>query len=210
MKSLGPILLLLGAVLTPASGADTATTAFSVTLDGRKYDVKEGEAFTLPAGIVPGKSKLVITLSPLQHYTMGHWRFAYPSGLSVDDDRDTDSRTVTLAIAQGPQLVITDQGSDRVPKDLIVTLRTLLIERIPAKSKLLKKEVISDYSAAGRTGLQTGFTYKEEDGDEWRQRIRVLRIKGRTVSVISVAMTRDVEKAEKLEACVLDSIESAP
>jgi hypothetical protein len=210
MKQLWMILLLFAGSVASVSSVDPPPAAFAVIIDGKKYQAKEGEAFTLPAQAVPGKSQVVITLNPVQQYSMGSLRFSYPRGVAVDDDRDSKERTVTLSIAQGPQLVLTDQGPEALPKSLLQNLRTELMGRLPSKARVLKRGPVADYSGKGQTGFSTEFTYRDEDGDEWRQRVWVLQLKGRVVSVISIAMTRDAAKADQLETTVLQSLETAP
>ena len=86
MKSLLATILASCVALSGALAADANPAILSVTIDGKKYELKEGEALTLPTNAVPGKSQLTVALSPLQRYQMGAWRFVHPHGLSMDDD----------------------------------------------------------------------------------------------------------------------------
>ncbi len=185
---------------------------FEIEIDGVKQTVTEGTPLTIELPAATKTPKLTVRRSAEQSYEFSSIRFSFDSALSLSDDHDTETRTVTLLNAEGYSIVISDLGPpDSTPLDLLVkTMTTELLKSFSTDPITeVKTAPASPHQAAKVGGMKSRIEYTDSDGDKNVSDVYVLRDTARDFSVTVSYLSTNADAAQKSAAVVLRTIASS-
>ncbi len=211
LLAISALCLMVLAVRTREAGPeDLPVQSFELICDGESVTVREGETVTVKCSADPTRThSLQVRRKTEQDYATDALAFRYHSSFSLRDDHDTENRTLTLIIAEGVSIVITDfgDGTEAEIDGLLATFAGRLKQNWTANHGKLISETQAAKVKFGRSkGKLAVFHYQDPDGDQHFARVHVLAAGGRVFSCTVQCTPEQDEAATRLAEPTLRSI----
>lgn len=183
--------------------------SFELEINGVKQSVAEGETVTVQLPEATKSAKVAVRRAAQQRYEFNSIHFLYDTSLSIDDDQDDETRTVTLIDARGFSIVISDLGEpDSTSVEHLTKVMADDLLRIFAKDPItaVKSTAPTAHAAAKISGMLATIEYTDSDGDRNFSQVYVFRNKGRDFSVILNHTDENAAAAKRSLETVLSSV----
>ena len=190
--------------------AETAPRlSLDIELNGVKRTISEGDTVTIELPVPSKATTLNVRRSPEQSYEFNSIRFFYDQQLSIDDDREEDTRTVTLLDARGFSLVISDLGPpDETTIEHLTRVMTNELLKTFSKDPITESRTTEPtlHHAGKVSGMKGSIEYIDSDGDRNFSEVYVFRNSARDFSVTASFTSSSSVAARKAIDLVLRTI----
>lgn len=209
LRRVGALLVWLCVASQAALAEPTKHLSFEIEVNGVKRTVAEGELAELVLPEATKSAKVTIRRAAQQRYEFNSIHFLYDTALSIDDDKDDDTRTVTLIDARGFSIVISDLGPpDSTSVEQLTKRMTDDLLGIFSKDPItdVKRVEPAPFTATKMSGMSAAIEYTDSDGDRNFSQIYVFRNKARDFSVIVNYTSENIADAKRSAETVINSV----